>query len=511
MKKAFDWLMAIICSFVVLPVLLPTENASAACGGPFCIYDTNRLDVSMSVGETRTFYFDESLSYFFQTFHDVCNVRLWDGGETVSYNYLNIEVVDVNAHGRSFVTDDGILIDSRPSMVLISPSKMSNVCQNGHPSFTITALEEGVAVIEVTHATWNDYSPNKQDGYDESHWLASDYLIQVKISPNSSGAADSDIRVPDTTSNESNPGLHVPDTAGDTSDVRVPNTIGKSPSIASNATSEKPSSISNGSSGGNTSSSTPIADIQFDNTEDQVRLGQQLLNDTKEGDRFPIILGKTSTLTKGVLQLLQPNDRRIVVTKFNGDNKTLYEWEFDSKDIDATKDLNLGINFNSSYRDDITRRIQELVVDDAGNVDTTYLSFAQSGDFPISAKVKIGVKVSDGASVVHLYRYNNEVKELEIVQENITVRDGQAELSITNGARDYVVTSKRINIKQGVGVVEEEKSKDENSWVLPVIISLAIILVVGTLGVSSLWWLKHKKRTFGGASKGKGEIHVTKR
>lgn len=381
MKKLIIWLVIVACSTMVLPIATLQKTAQAACGGPFCIYESNRLEMDMVVGETRAFSFNPSLSYSYQRGDNLCYFKPWDDSTVLAFDYINIEAIDTSALGGDYVATNGTVVNSRPSMVSISPSKMSNTCSNGYSSFTITAREEGVALIEVAHATWNGYSPNRWDNAGNGNYVSPDYLIQIKITSRSSDNS-SDVRVPDTTDKKPTGG------AGGSSNVRPSDTTNKRPSSNSN----------------DSSNTTPVAfdHIQLDNLENQTQLIQKLLDNTRDGDRFPIVLGEQSKLTKESLKLLQSYDRTIVVTELDDNkDKTLYEWEFSSKGLNITEDFDLRINLSSPYEEAITEQIQSLAVESTDDVNVTYLSFNQTGDFPTSAKIKIGMESSSG--IVHLY------------------------------------------------------------------------------------------------------------
>lgn len=479
MRKLVKWFMIAICGAMVSPVGISQNTTRAACGGPFCLYDTNRVDVEMNVGEARTFYFNNNASYGTQHGMGFCDSLEF------YFDFLNIETVNTDVLGGDYIAANGTVVNSKPSMVSISPSKMSNTCSNGYSSFTITAREEGVALVEVAHATWNGYSPNRWDNAGNGNYVSPDYLIQIKITSRSSDNS-SDVRVPDTTDKKPTGGT------GGSFNVRPSDTTNKKPSGNSN----------------DSSNTTPVTfdHIQLDSLENQTQLIQKLLDNTRDGDRFPIVLGEQSKLAKESLKLLQSYDRTIVVTELDDDkDKTLYEWEFSSKGLNVTEDFDLRINLSSPYEEAITEQIQSSTVEGADDINVAYLSFNQTGDFPTSAKVKIGMESSSG--IVHLYEYDEETKQLEAVQEDIVVQDGQAKLPITHGSKGYVVTSSRIKVAaedEGNNEGGQNSANGEATVSMPLILGLsigAVVLIAAGVG-GALWWhAKHKNMPHGNHDK----------
>lgn len=173
-------------------VALRTQDVQAACGGPLCIYQTNRIDITMAVGESRTFSYEPVKS--FSKDYPACQYN--------SQSVMSVSVIEEDFEAGEWVD---FAIHSKPSMVTISPSKAYNVCQNGRPDFTITAKQEGVVLVEVAHSTRGDYNPNNFGAsYDPDLAIFPDYIIQITILPSTNQA---------------------PDTAG-RGELMAPNTIG---------------------------------------------------------------------------------------------------------------------------------------------------------------------------------------------------------------------------------------------------------------------------------------------
>lgn len=481
MKKIFSRSLVLIsgAALILGTFSLPSRTVRAACGGPFCIYESNRLEVDMSVGETRTFYYNQGLSYSYQLGLSLCD------NPDLFFNFLNIEALDVNALGGNYIASNGTVVNSRPSMVTISPSKMSNVCGNGYSSFSITAREEGIALIEVAHASWNGYSPNKMDNLGNGNYVSPDYLIQVKISADSSSSRP---MAPDTTSSET---PYYPSTT-------APNTTTNKPSSSQNTANPSSNSVQ------------PVAfdQVRLNDLETQAELIRKLLDNLRGDEDFPIAIESVSVLTKESLALLQSSNKIISIVELDDKkDKTLYEWRFVGKDVDTTKDFDFKINFTSPNQDEIEKQIK-LADDTDKDVGVTYLSFAQSGAFPASTEVTVGVDATDG-DVVHLYNYNEETKRLESVKENISVANNQIKLPITRGSKNYVIASKRLNVaakSDAEGDINEEPLSEEPKMNVPLVLALGAgsVAILSLLVGGGFWLAKHEKFNI----KGKGKTNA---
>jgi len=114
-----------------------------------------------------------------------------------------------------------------------------------------------------------------------------------------------------------------------------------------------------------------------------------------------------------------------------------YSWTFDKSEITSRITLDFSIDFQSSKKEEI-----ESIT---GDMNKVYLSFAHHGDLPSDAKIKVDVsdRFKDG-SKLYLYYYNEDIKQMQFIDNNIKVIDGFAEFEIDH-CSEYILTGAIVN------------------------------------------------------------------
>lgn len=152
---------------------------------------------------------------------------------------------------------------------------------------------------------------------------------------------------------------------------------------------------------------------------------------------------------------------KVVVELLEKDTDESYSWSFEKDKIGESIALNFNIDFESSKEDEINLL--------TNNIDKTYLSFSHHGSLPSSAdlKVYIGNKYENGQKL-NLYYYNDKKNEVELIKENIEVKDGYVEFPIEH-CSEYFLSGAIVNNPKQV-------SKNMNYIIIGLFFTIMILL-----------------------------------
>ncbi len=409
--------------------LLPILPAEAACGGPLCIYQSNRVDMTMHVGETITLNYRPDLSYSRNYNINAC--------EEFPNAILNIEAINYSE------TIDDDTIDSNTSMVSISPSKISNVCNmNTNPSFTITAREEGVVLIEVAHTNWATYNPNSISIRPDNGQIMPDYLIKITIGPRQNNATDPKPEQPDKPTEQPTP--------------------------------------------------TKIFTISSASATEQLQALRIALQSVGNADTMDINIGNSTVLVPQVLAELKNSQKTLRVSDYDHDTLR-YQWHINSQKLDATRSLDLELNFDSSYQDEINSQIQ--------NTDASFFSFA-ANTLPEDTSLKLALDQKFAhENQLNLYAYNPESKTIKTIQENIETHNGYLEFQPQSQLSNYLLTASPLTLTTPSQDTTSDESDDSEKtstfkFDLPTILIISTIsLLVCALIISGVIILIKKRKT----------------
>lgn len=152
-------------------------------------------------------------------------------------------------------------------------------------------------------------------------------------------------------------------------------------------------------------------------------------------DSTPVI--KVELLSKSIIK------KEIFEALANKQNKTLTidsnnaSWTFKGSDIliNNISDVDIAINEtlpNASITDNLVDG-KEII----------NLSFAQKGLLPGKATIKVNIDSKYNNKTMYLYSYNTVYKRLNLISENISVKNGVVEFDINKGA-DYILSETPI-------------------------------------------------------------------
>lgn len=150
---------------------------------------------------------------------------------------------------------------------------------------------------------------------------------------------------------------------------------------------------------------------------------------------------KKPYIEKDVFDFLAKNRDKIITLIGDG-----YSWTFKGSDI-----INASI-----LSDDMDTRVTSTVSEDG----LIKVHFGYEGILPGKAKVQINVDSKYNNSPMYLYVYNNKLNKLELLAQNLQVKDNSVIFEVTEGT-DYILSQNEIkgSIKAGWNLTEN------NSWI----------------------------------------------
>lgn len=139
-----------------------------------------------------------------------------------------------------------------------------------------------------------------------------------------------------------------------------------------------------------------------------------------------------------IFSALKGKDKSLTLSFRNEDHTTGYQWTFDGTEIvDDTKTMNFQIIVDANVQD---------VIDcvDTSRLNEVDLAFLHEGGLPgrATVTVNLGGRLGD-AETAHLYYYNPETRQLEIVAENLAVVNGQVAFPMSH-CSNYILTAEML-------------------------------------------------------------------
>lgn len=171
-------------------------------------------------------------------------------------------------------------------------------------------------------------------------------------------------------------------------------------------------------------------------------------------------VGISSISASDKLIKTETKDKVMFIQDKNGE--FLYSWSFDKIEYNKSDlEFDMTINFESENEN----KINALV---SGNIKKDFISFSYHGDLPSNATVKVPVTSFEDGQRLNLYYYNENTNEIELVKNNVLVKNGYVTFEIEH-CSDYFLT---------LSVVKEASDGNNNG----VLIIGMLVVVVGLVG-----------------------------
>ncbi len=178
-------------------------------------------------------------------------------------------------------------------------------------------------------------------------------------------------------------------------------------------------------------------------------------------DSIVITLKDNDILTKEHLDKIKKSKlNAYFVRKEN--NKTIYSWMFNSKNISNQSNINMTLSFMASNK----AKLEKLTDYREG----IYLNFSYHGNLPKDTIIRIyvGDKYSDG-DVLNLYYLDGDKDDITYMKQEVKVSNGYAEISIDH-CSDYFLTKATIS-------GDNVKVASDNN-VIPIIIMILLVILI---------------------------------
>ena len=180
-------------------------------------------------------------------------------------------------------------------------------------------------------------------------------------------------------------------------------------------------------------------------------------------------------ISKEMLEKLKLSNKKLIVNKYIED-KLLYTWEIDGKDIKEFIDINTVIEFYSSS----DNKINELLNN------SKYIYFNNNLDTSVFDSIILKIYNNDQYNSENIYGYTYSNQQLVLKYNNLEYNSMYLEIkNLDKGI--YVITDKDIFLE------ENKKINDNSNNIILKIVIVSIILIIFILGLIILFKKKRKK------------------
>jgi hypothetical protein len=197
----------------------------------------------------------------------------------------------------------------------------------------------------------------------------------------------------------------------------------------------------------------------------------ETINDTV-AEEIVAVVGPEDEIQKEIIDALKTTKKKLTIQRRNNVGDLLYSWTFDGNQMDTTLKVKSGIIFGALNILDI-----DQITNFARRVD---LSFYHSGELPkgTTVTVYVGNEFED-EETLKFYYYNKETKEMELVIDNLIVKEGFVTFPLEH-CSDYTLTKAEFTY----GKVQQPLSP----WIFVAGVELIAIVALAYM------YLQEKKR-----------------
>lgn len=192
-----------------------------------------------------------------------------------------------------------------------------------------------------------------------------------------------------------------------------------------------------------------------------------------------ITILKDSKITKNDLKKIKDSKRIIRFNYYDDTKKNLYSLIIDGSKLKKVDDLLSTISFDSENKKSISKL--------SNYADGIYISFLSKDEFKegLTLRLYVGNKY-ENKDKVNAYYYDKKNNKLNLISNNISVKDGYIEFS-ANNLSDYFITMSNINNETNV-------KKSSSSYSIFTVIMLILIATI-LIGLLIYFLLKKKNKS----------------
>jgi LPXTG-motif cell wall-anchored protein len=192
------------------------------------------------------------------------------------------------------------------------------------------------------------------------------------------------------------------------------------------------------------------------------------LNNTSEGSNITVDVSGSKTVDKAIFDSIKGKDKTV---NFAQDG---LQWTFNGKDITSpTKNIDMNVNVANVNNSSSSNKV--AIAAKVGNAGATVISFANNGQLPGKATVKVKLDTqwlldpTNANKKLYVYYYNETTKKLENIASGLSASNGYVQFNITHNS-DYIISDKDISEPVAMSI-SDARAKASGSVVLTGIVT----------------------------------------
>ncbi len=182
---------------------------------------------------------------------------------------------------------------------------------------------------------------------------------------------------------------------------------------------------------------------------------------TKTGNQVTFKIKADSVLTTNQIKSIKTSEKTVNLDYYDN-NKLIYSWIIDGKQIDDPDQFNTTVSLISKNEEKISKL--------ANFAKGMNVVIKNENKFPKGTKLKLYIGYSyKNKDQLYIYYYNKSANKLELVKKDVEVENEYIEFYVEKGI-DYFITKTKLD--------EEEKEDSSDSMLLPSVAFLGFSIIV---------------------------------
>lgn len=195
---------------------------------------------------------------------------------------------------------------------------------------------------------------------------------------------------------------------------------------------------------------------------------------TKTGNQVTFKIKADSVLTTNQIKSIKTSEKTVNLDYYDN-NKLIYSWIIDGKQIDDPDQFNTTVSLISKNEEKISK-----LANFAKGINVV---IKNENKFPKGTKLKLYIGYSyKNKDQLYIYYYNKSANKLELVKKDVEVENGYIEFDVDKGTEYYITKIK----------LDDEKQEEKNNLLIPSLVFLGFSVVV-FLGAIVIFKKKNSK------------------